>query len=78
MPRCWQVGAGFGVEATGAHFSVGTTAISDWHTLPPSCREAAKLPSQRTYYSNLEDTDWGVGGGVSSALTAMFAVTMYA
>lgn len=34
----------------------------------PSCREAAKLPSQRTYHSNLEDRDWGWQGG-SRALT---------
>lgn len=36
-------------------------AIGNWHMLPESCAEAAKLPSQRAYYSNLEVR--GRGGG---------------
>ena len=78
--RCPAVGrsvAGFWRQAIGAHFSIGTTAVSNWHLIhpAPSCRKAAKLPSPRTYYSNLENRVWG-GGGVSGALVGLFAVTM--
>ena len=42
--------------------------------LPPFA-EAAKLPSPRTYYSNLEKRVWG-GRGAPHTLMGMLTVTM--